>query len=188
MSYPAPRHRYTFEQYLVLEEDGAVRHEFFDGDIYALAGGTPEHAALAAGIIAELGQRLASGHCRVFTSDLRVRVSETGLTTYPDVTVVCGPLESDPADRSTVLNPTLVVEVLSPGTEAYDRGAKLEHYRRVPALRECVLVTHDRRCVEVWRREPGGEWSHSLHDSGEVELRSLDCRLGVESIYSRAGL
>src|SRR5204862_6984472 len=141
----APKHRYSFAEYLETEEVSTIRHEFYDGEIYAMAGGTPEHAAMAAAITTALGRQLEGTNCRVYSSDLRVRVLATGLATYPDVTVVCGPLERDPESRSTVLNPRAGGEVTSDGTEAYDRGEKLEHYRQNAGLEAVVLASHRAR-------------------------------------------
>ena len=188
MIAPAPRRHFTFRDYLDLEEASNVKHEYFAGEIYAMAGGTPEHAALAVAVSAALFDQLASGRCRVFSSDLRVRIRSTGLATYPDVTVVCGALETDPENTSTVTNPTVIVEVLSPSTESYDRGEKLEHYRQVESLRECVLVAHDRRRIELWRRGPGGEWTRLVIEEGTVDLDSIGCRLDVAELYRRAGM
>jgi Uma2 family endonuclease len=184
MSLPAPRHRYTYGDYLSTEEGSPVRHEFYDGEIYAMAGGTPDHATLAVKVAAALVAQLAERPCRVMSSDLRIRVLSTGLATYPDVTVVCGPLEYDPESRITVVNPTLLVEILSDGTEAYDRGEKLEHYRRIPSLRECLLVSHRERLIESWRREPGGGWTHRAAGPGQaMTIESLSCALMVDEVY-----
>src|SRR3954454_3124163 len=152
MSTLAPRHRYTFEEYLELEQVSQVRHEFYAGEIYAMAGGTPEHAALAAAVTVMLGRQLAGGPCRVYSSDLRIRVLATGLATYPDVTVVCDKLETDPESSHTATNPTVIFEVLSPTTEKYDREDKYAHYRRIPSLQAYVLVSQDERRIEVFTR------------------------------------
>lgn len=137
-SAPAPRHRYTFEEYLELEAVAGTRHEFYDGEIYARAGGTPEHAAIAATVTAILARQLAAP-CRVYSSDLRLRVLATGLATYPDVTVICGASQRDPASTTHVTNPTLIVEVLSTGTADYDRGEKLQQLSANPlSLLHCV--------------------------------------------------
>jgi Uma2 family endonuclease len=138
---PAHRVKYNFADYLALEASSNVKHEFLDGQIYGMTGGTPERAALKAAVTGLLFGQVRGGKCRVHDSDLRVRVLETGLATYPDVTVVCGPRELDPADSNTVTNPTLIVEVLSHSTEEYDRGDKFEHYKRVPTLMQYVLVS-----------------------------------------------
>jgi Uma2 family endonuclease len=121
MSSPAHRTRYSWAEYLALEASSNVKHEFLDGQIYGMAGGTPEHAALAAATIGILFGQLRGGPCRVYDADLRIRVLATSLATYPDAAVVCGPLERDPADPDGVTNPTLLVEVLSSSTEEYDR-------------------------------------------------------------------
>jgi len=188
VSEPAARHRYSYADYLNLEEVSNVKHEFFAGDIYALAGGSPDHAALAMNLGASLLAGIGTRPCRVFSSDLRVRVLATGLATYPDVTVVCGPLERDPESRLTVTNPSLVAEVLSNSTEDYDRGEKLEHYKRIPSLRECLLVSHREPRIEAWRRGSSGGWERHTADRGErVRLDSLDCEIAVDDVY-RGGL
>lgn len=161
-----------------------VRHEYYDGEIYAMAGGTPEHAAIAAAITASIGRQLEGGACRVYSSDLRVRVKATGLATYPDVTVICGPSVRDPDSHSHVVNPTVVFEVLSPGTEDYDRGEKLEHYKKLESLRAVVLVDPRRGHVAVWRRD-AGEWSSEECAAGTtVQLDSIGCVLDVGAVLA----
>ncbi len=184
---PAPRHRYSFEEYLETEEIAGVRHEFFDGEIYAMAGGTPEHAAMAAAVTTILGRQLGSGPCRVYSSDLRVRVAATGLATYPDVTVVCGRSERDANSSTHVTNPKILVEVLSPATAEYDRGEKLEHYRQIPSLEAVVLIDHEVPKIELWTREPNG-WVERRFSVGEVvPLDPIRCALPVQrSVRSRA--
>jgi Uma2 family endonuclease len=178
-----PLHRYTYREYLALEESANVRHEFFDGEIYAMAGGTPEHAAICANVTTSLNVQLRGKGCRVHSSDLRIRVLETGLATYPDVTVVCRQAELDPENRQTITNPTVLVEVLSPSTAAFDRGEKLSHYKRIGSLREIVLVAHDERLVEVWRREASGSWARGEARSGSVTLDSIGCVLELEDVF-----
>lgn len=188
MSEPAVRHRYSFSEYLALEETSNVKHEYFAGEIYAMAGGTPDHAALAMNLGASLLRQLGGRPCRVFSSDLRIRVLATGLATYPDVTVVCGPLERDPASRASVTNPLLVAEVLSDGTEDYDRGEKLEQYKRIPSLEECLLISHREPRLEVWRRGAGDVWEHAeAGPGGRLRLESLDGELATDEVY-RGGL
>ena len=188
MTHSARRHRYTYADYLTVEDGSQIRHEFLDGEIYAMAGGSPEHAALAVSVSSALLVQLRGRPCRVMSSDLRVRVLATGLSTYPDVTVVCGPLERDPESRVTVVNPTVVVEVLSDSTEEYDRGEKLDHYRRIASLRECLLVSHRTRLIEVERRESDGSWTRHRAGAGEqIRLESIGCDLDVDDIY-RGGL
>jgi len=186
MTSPAPRHRYTFKEYLDLEEVARVRHEFYDGEIYAMAGGTPEHAAMAAAITAILGRQLDPRSCRAYSSDLRVRVLATGLATYPDVTVVCGPSERDPESGTHVTNPKLVVEVLSRSTADYDRGEKLQHYRQILSLDAVVLVDHEIERIDLWTRS-GETWRARSFGAGEVvRLDAISAVLPVDEVYAPA--
>jgi Uma2 family endonuclease len=185
---PQTLHSYRFAEYLALEEASNTKHEFFSGEIYGLAGGTPEHAALAVSVSAALLTQLRGGPCRVFSSDLRVRVLATGLATYPDVTVVCGPLEYDPASPTTVTNPKIVVEVLSDATENYDRGEKLAQYRLIPTLAAVVFVFHRVPKIEICERATEPSWTRSSATSGETaHLASIPISLVVDEIYRAGG-
>jgi Uma2 family endonuclease len=187
MAAAAPRRRYTYEEYLALDEASNLRLEFCGGDIFAMAGGTPEHAALCLQVGSTLNVQLEGRPCRVFSPELRVRVLATGLATYPDASVICGPIERDPADRNTALNPVLIVEVLSPSTEAYDRGEKRENYQQIPSVREVVLIAHDQRLIELHRREADGWSCHYARAGGTLALVSVPCTLDVDALYDRAG-
>jgi len=189
VSIPAHRRRYTLADYLEVEElSPAVKHELVDGEIFAMAGGTVEHAALSTSISALLVARLRGGPCRAYSSDLRLRIREANIATYADVTVVCGPVERDPESPTHVTNPRVVVEVLSKSTESYDRDEKRLYYQRLPSLREYVLVAQDRRRVEVWRRD-GDAWTHSIHEAGaRVPVPSIGVELDVDEIYELAGV
>lgn len=172
-----------------MEASSTVRHEFLAGEIYAMAGGTPEHAALGAAVTAALITALRGGPCRVHSSDLRVRVAETGLATYPDVTVVCGPYEYDPEDRNTVVNPRVIVEVTSDSTEDHDRGDKLLGYQSIPTLSSIVLVSHRERLVEVFERQPNALWKRTEgRRQGRVTIQSLSCVLVTDEIYDTASV
>ncbi len=180
----AARQRYTFREYVQLESYSNVRHEFFDGCIYAMAGGTPRHAALAARVIQRLGAQLAGAPCEVFTSDLRVRVAATGLATYPDVSVVCGRLETDAEDAASIINPTVLVEVLSDSSEDYDRGEKLDHYRQIPAARVILLLSHREPLAELWERDPSGPWSRRTLRAGQtIDLPAIGCDIALDALY-----
>jgi Uma2 family endonuclease len=185
MAYAA-HHRFTFGEYLTLEDDCGARHEYLAGQVWAMAGGTPEHAAVSMNVGALLTNALRGKPCRVYSSDLRIRVQATSLATYPDVTVVCERVTLDPDDpkQHTVSNPRVIIEILSPSTEDYDRGEKLGHYKQIPSLAEVVLVAHDRREIEIVRREADGSWSRTIARDGErARLASIDCELPVEEIY-----
>lgn len=179
----ARRTRYSVADYVDLEQHANVRHEFLDGVMYALAGGTPEHGAMAARITVSLGAQLRGRRCSVYNSDVRVRVVPTGLITYPDLSVVCGSEQRDSADPLALINPVVLVEVSSPRTETYDRGEKLAHYQQVPSLREVVFVSHREPLIEVWHRDGEG-WQKTSARRGEVALlESIDCRLDVDELY-----
>jgi Uma2 family endonuclease len=174
----------SYAEYLALESKAEERHEFLDGQLYAMAGGTPEHAALAAAFAGELRNALAGRPCRVFSSDLRVRIPATGLTTYPDLSVVCGRLDIDGEDPNAVLNPVLLVEVLSESSEAYDRGAKAARYRRIPSLREYVLVSQREPLIEVYRRNEQGRFELFEGRAGDnIELASVGASVSVDAVY-----
>ncbi len=179
------RQLFSFADYVLLEEMSTVKHEFLYGQVWAMAGGTPEHAAIAGNLIGHLRQALKGKPCRVFTSDLRIRVSATGLGTYPDASVICGQLELDPEDQKghTVTNPTLLVEVLSPSTEHYDSTEKLEHYKQIPSLREVLLVHSEQRRVTRWHRTDEGWTSETQSGGGVVALTSVGCELPLDEVY-----
>ncbi len=180
------RVHYTYADYLTLEEGSPIRHEFLDGEIFAMAGGSPDHAALAAAVIGVVRGQLPPG-CRVFTSDLRVRMAATGLTTYPDAAVVCGRTDRSPEDPMAVTNPHLLVEVTSPSTEEYDRGEKLRHYKSLPSLREVLIVSHRTPELTLHRREDSGWTVITAGSGGALELASVPARIAVDEIY-REGL
>ncbi len=184
MNEPARHHRYTYREYVVLERFANVKHEYLDGEIYAMAGGTPEHAALAAAVSGALFAQLRGGPCRAYSSDLSVRVVETGLATYPDVTVVCGELERDPENRDAATNPKLVVEITSDSTERYDRTTKLAHYQRIPSLDAVLLVSHRERRIDVWLRAADDSFSASGFGAGEcASIPALGVTLAVDDVY-----
>jgi len=178
----AAHSRYSVAEYVRLEEHANVKHEFLDGTVWAMAGGTPEHAAIASAIIVALGGQLRGRPCRVYTSDARVRVVATGLDTYPDVTVVCGRAELDAEDKNALVNPVVLVEITSDGTEAYDRGEKLEHYKRIASLREVAIVSHRERRIDVHRRGESGEWA-TIEARERAELASIGAVLEVADVY-----
>ncbi len=178
--------RYALEEYLSFEASSNVKHEYLAGQIYAMAGGTPEHAALAAAFLGQLYAQLRSGRCRAYNADLRIRVRATDLLTYPDITIICGPVERDVDDPLSAVNPTLLVEVLSDSTERYDRGGRFEHYKRLASLKQYVLVSHRERNVEVWTRE-GDTWTSTTAGDGQrAQLASVGASLDVRELYDEA--
>ncbi len=176
----------TYADYVALERAGQLKHEYVNGLVYAMAGGTPEHARLAQAIGAELRVALRGKPCAPFSSDLRVRVAATGRTTYPDVTVVCGALQHADDDADAVTNPALIVEVLSDTTENADRGDKWAHYQRIASLREYVLVSQNQQRIEVFSRDGSQPdlWHYRDHGPGaRITLAGLDVVIELDAVY-----
>lgn len=184
MALRAFKRVFTPQEYLTLERQAKTKSEFFEGEIYAMAGASRKHVLIEGNIIRELGNRLKGRPCAVLTSNMRVRVRSTGLYTYPDASVVCGKPEFEDINGDTLLNPTVLVEVLSPSTESYDRGEKFMQYRRLPSLQEYVVVSQDKVLVERFRRV-GDLWVigdvHRL--DGVLRLESIDCEVPLSEIY-----
>lgn len=178
-------HRYTYADYVALEQESSTRHEFLDGEIYAMAGGSEEHSALAAEALRALGNAIGEQPCRVHTSDLRIYVESVGLATFPDGAVICGGLEQHgPSPKATALNPLVLVEVTSDSSEEYDCVEKLEHYRTIPTLREYIIVSHRERRITVHARVSEGNWTtRSAISNGRVRIESLGAVLVVDEIY-----
>jgi Uma2 family endonuclease len=174
----------TYAEYLELERTSEEKHEYLRGEVWAMAGGTPGHAKIAANVTGALIAALRGKPCGVFSSDLRVRVTETDRSTYPDVTVICGKRQAAVDDENAVVNPTVIVEVLSDATEASDRGEKFAHLQRLPSLQEYVLVNQREQRVEVFRRGQGTTWTFIPHTSGQVVLASIDATLDFADIYA----
>lgn len=151
----AEKRQVTAADYLAIEAVADVRHEFHDGEMFAMGGGSLRHNLIKDNSARALGNRITGSGCRVVTSDQRVKVDATGLYTYPDVLVFCGPASMEDGVHHTLTNPLLIIEVLSDSTEKYDRGVKFGHYRRLATLREYVLVAQDRLSVEAFLRQPG---------------------------------
>ncbi|HLM61477.1 MAG TPA: Uma2 family endonuclease [Pyrinomonadaceae bacterium] len=184
-----PQKTYTSsEDYLALERESLEKHEYFDGEIFAMAGTSEEHAAISSNINASLNFQLKKRPCKSYQSDLRVHIPATGLYTYPDVMVVCGKPELlEDAYLDALLNPVLIVEVLSPSTADYDKGTKFDHYRTIESLREYVLVWQDKKRVARYTKQDNGSWvlSDFIGEEAEILLSSIDCRLTMEDIYDK---
>jgi len=182
-----PQARLTPEQYLEIERASETRSEFFNGRMYAMSGGSYNHVRIIGNLAFELRNAMKQRPCEVVTSDLRVRVSPCGLYTYPDVTVVCGEPEFADDQKDTLLNPVFIAEVLSPSTEAYDRGFKSAQYRKLESLQEYALISQAEPRVEVFRRQPGGDWllSEAAGIDAACGFDSLGCRIALADIYGK---
>ncbi len=181
--------RYTPEEYFALERNAEFKSEYLDGRIVAMTGASIEHATIAGNVFGELRTRLRGGPCRAFISDLRVQVEGGRRYTYPDVSAVCGEPRFMDGTLDTLTNPALIVEVLSPSTEAYDRGDKFLHYRGIESLQEYVLVAQDRVLVERFVRA-GEFWTLSTISDvdASLELTSVGCGILLREIYENVGL
>jgi Uma2 family endonuclease len=176
--------RTTYAEYLEIEASSEERYEFVDGAVYAMAGGSAEHSRLAMSFGAELRAALADKGCAVYGSDLKIRIDATNRSTYADVLIVCGPEVPSEIDRNAIVNPTVIVEVLSPSTEASDRGEKWRHYQHLKSLREYVLVSQDEPRIEVFRRN-GDEWVLRTSTAGQMlELPSQGVQIPIDAIYA----
>jgi Uma2 family endonuclease len=183
----ARRVHHRYDEYLRALELSQVKLEYCDGEIYAMAGGTPIHADLAAAMIRVLGNALL-GRCRVSSSDLKVRVEATDLSTFPDATVVCGDRRVSALDANAVTNPTVLVEVTSDSTEDYDRGEKLSHYKQLASLRAVLFVSHRRAQITVVERGDAG-WTSREHRSGElVVVDDPAVSFAVDDVYAGVAL
>jgi Uma2 family endonuclease len=186
MMSTATKLKYSPEEYLALERKSPTKHEYSRGEIFAMAGTTREHSLIGGNLARAIGIQIEDCPCEVHTSDLRVCVSETGLYTYPDVVVVCGEPSFLDRELDTLLNPTVIAEILSESTEAYDRGAKFRNYRRIPSLREFVLIAQDRMSVERYTRN-GDEWILTEFTEPELilKLESIGCEVPLSRIYAK---
>jgi Uma2 family endonuclease len=183
-------HRYTYADYVALEESSSTKHEYFQGEIYAMAGGSEEHSALAAEVLRVLGNAIGDRPCRAHTSDLRLYVEASGMATFPDASVVCGKLEQHGASpRATALNPMLLVEVTSDSSEEYDTTTKLQSYQTIPSLRDYLVVSHRERRITLHARASDGSWETRVAIAGgKLTLSSLDTELRVDEIYRASSI
>jgi Uma2 family endonuclease len=185
-----PKTHLTPEEYLAIERKAEYKSEYFNGEMFAMAGASERHVLIVTNVVAELRGQLRRRPCTVYSTDLRVRVSPTGLYTYPDVVVVCGQAQFADDQKDTLLNPTLIVEVLSESTKDYDRGGKFEHYRTLTSLNEYVLIDQDKYHIEHFVRQPENRWllSETYHLEDTIHLSSIDCDLALTEVYDKVEL
>ncbi len=180
-----PKLQFTFEEYLAMERVADGKSEYYRGQIFAMAGGSPRHNTISVNISSSLRGRLRGSACRPFNSDQRIRIQANGLTTYPDVSVICGEFQVDTVDRDAIVNPRVIFEVLSQSTESYDRGKKFELYRQLDSLEEYVLVSQDEALIERFSRQENGSWLLTVFKglNAELELQTLTTILPLSEIY-----
>lgn len=175
------------DEYLKIERAAEIRHEYYNGEMFAMSGATRAHNLIAGNIFASLRGQFASRDCEVYQSDMRVKVDRKGLYTYPDVVAACDSPKFEDDEFDTLVNPRVIVEVLSKSTEDYDRGTKFEMYRRLASLQDYVLVSQDKMHVEHFQRQPDGRWILEEFDSPERTLafETSNCILNVADIYTK---
>ncbi len=188
MGMPVQKRRFSIAEYFEMEDAAVERHEYQDGEILAMAGGSPEQSFIAANIVREAGNALKGKPCRVAESNLRVRIPHSPRCMYPDASIICGPLQFDPQDpkRHTILNPKVIIEVLSTSTEAYDRGDKFTQYRKIEAFEEYILISQDRPNVESFLRQADGAWSIQNYIGLDTvaKIRSLGISIPMSELYA----
>lgn len=184
---PQPKPYLTPEDYLALERQAEIKSEYLDGEMFAMTGGTRRHSLAIGNLVRELSLQLKNRPCEVFPTDLRVHIPATGLYTYPDVIVVCGEPRFQDEHQDTLLNPTVIIEVLSPTTEAYDRGKKFEHYRSIGSLAEYLLVSQSEPHVEQYLRQDDNRWlfTETAGLEATLALPSIQCVLVLAEIYEK---
>ena len=182
-----PTPRLTPAEYLTLERSAVIKGEYFDGEIFAMAGASRAHNLIVGNLVGELREQLRKGPCEVYPSDMRVKVDRTGLYTYPDVVVVCDEPQFEDEHGDTLLNPTLLIEVLSESTEKYDRGKKSSHYRQLPSLQEYLLVSQEEPHLEHYARQDNEHWllTEATGLETRIELPALQATIELSEVYAR---
>ncbi len=182
-----PQQHFTPAEYLALEREASTRSEYVEGQIFAMAGASRQHNLITANVIRELGTQLRQKPCEVYPSDMRVKVSSTGLYTYPDVVVVCAEPEFEDAELDTLLNPTVLVEVLSKSTADYDRGQKFEQYRTLPSLREVLFIAQDSRHLVHYQRQSDGTWilSETRDPDDRLAMTAIGAEIPMAEVYAK---
>lgn len=182
-----PKRKITPEEYLEIERAAEYKSEYFNGEIYAVAGANRRHNVIAWNIGGELRQKLKGKNCEAYPADMRVFVPKTGLYTYPDLVVVCGEPQFQDDAFDTLLNSILIIEVLSGITEKYDRGKKFQHYRSIESLREYVLVLQDEARIEKYLKQGDGFWvlSEAVGLDAKIKLDSIDCELALSEVFDK---
>lgn len=179
--------RITPEEYLHFERQSEIKHEYFDGEIFAMAGASRRHCKISANIMRVIGNQLHKTNCNVYANDFRVKIKETGLYTYPDIIVTCGKEILEDQVKDTLLNPLILIEILSPSTEKYDRGKKFVHYRQIESLQNYVLISQEEPRIEVFQRQPNDQWLFSEKSGLEnsIEIPAINYLLSLLEVYDK---
>lgn len=182
-----PKTKLTSKDYLEFERNSEIKHEFFDGEIFAMSGAKRNHNKVTTNLSGLVWQHLKGKNCESYSNDMRVFVPKSGLYTYPDLVVVCGKPQFQDNVFDTLLNPVLLIEVLSDSTESYDRGKKFQHYRSIESLQEYVLVSQNEARIEKYVRHGDGFWllSEAVGTDSEIEFTSIECRIALSEVYDK---
>ena len=182
-----PKTKLTAKDYLDFERNSDIKHEFFDGEVFAMSGAKRNHNKITTNLSGLVWQHLKGKNCETYSNDMRVFVPETGLYTYPDLVVVRGEPQFQDEVFDTLLNPVLLIEVLSDSTESYDRGKKFQHYRSIESLQEYILVSQNEARVEKYVRHGDGFWllSEAVGINSEIEFSSIECKIQLAEIYDK---
>jgi Uma2 family endonuclease len=179
--------RWTVEEYLAFERTSQERHEFLAGEIFLMTGASRQHNLIGTNTVRVLGNQLRNQPCELYANDMRVKVSPTGLYTYPDVVIACGKPQFEDREIDTLLNPTVVIEILSRSTKDYDRAGKFAHYRTLTSFQEYLLIAQDSIHVEHYLRNTDNTWllSETNQADATIELKSVGCTLLVADLYEK---
>ena len=178
---------YNREEYLEMEAESPYKSEYYSGEIFAMSGGTPAHSILCFNLIGELRDAVRKKNCTGFESNMKLEIPAADAFVYPDIMVVCGEIRLAENTRDVITNPVLIIEVLSPGTESFDRGKKFEYYRSIPSLKEYVLVSQEKQIVEVYFRQERGTWLYTVAQGLDktILLNSIEYEIALKDIYHK---
>ena len=190
MSSAASTPKLTAQEYLAIERDVEDKHEFYDGEMFAMGGASREHNLLVFNLGVTLGPQIRSRDCEAYLNDMRVHIALNNSCTYPDVVITCKKPRFEDETLDTLTNPQVVIEVLSKSTEQFDRGTKFEYYRSIDSLMEYVLVAQDRKHIDHFLRQSDGSWlmREASGDTGVIELPSIGCQLSLADIYAKVAI
>jgi len=185
-----PKQYSTEQEYIQFERASIGKHEYFDGQIYAMTGASRIHNLIAGNTLAMLHRQLRKKPCEIFPSDMRVKVTRTGLYTYPDLVIICGKPEFTDDTLDTLINPLVLIEILSPSTERYDRGMKFQNYRTIETLQDYILIAQDQYHVEHYSRQDTGQWlfQEAIGRESALTIRSIECTLTLGDVYEKVAI
>lgn len=185
-----PKQYITEQEYIKFERASIGKHEYFDGQIYAMTGASRIHNLIAGNTLAMLHSQLRKKPCEIFPSDMRVKVTRTGLYTYPDLVIICGKPEFTDDILDTIINPLVLIEILSPSTERYDRGMKSQSYRTIETLQDYILIAQDQYHVEHYSRQNSGQWllQEAIGRESALTIRSIECTLALGDVYEKVAI